>query len=73
MNLFQVMYESNDMWFTAGFVFANNENEAMTRVLEKNIDYISLKTGKTKVEIISDLNLDCNVVTTIDDEVIEKK
>lgn len=72
MELFQVSYEENDMWFTAGFTFAPNGSEAIDLVRIASLGEICKKTGRDGDEVMNEMNFDYLEVITINQEKVIK-
>jgi len=72
MVLYQVSYEENDMWYTAGYTFAHDGFQAIDLVRIKRLGDICKKTGMNRDEVMNEMNFDFMEVTTIDQENIYK-
>ena len=72
MVLFQVSYEENDMWFTAGFTFAHDGFQAINLVRIECLGDICKKTGRNRAEVMNEMNFDFLEVITINEEKIYK-
>lgn len=72
MVLYQVVYEDNEMWFTAGFAFAQDGFQAIEYVKTKCSERISKRTGRNNEEVKDKINFDFEQVVTVEGEIIQK-